>query len=917
MRETFRGLKLDRFQQEALDGIARDENVIVAAPTGAGKTLIAHYAIERALAEGRRAVYTAPIKALSNQKYRDLSEAYPGQVGISTGDISIDANAPVVVMTTEIFRNTIFDAPERVAEIAWVIFDEVHYLDDPDRGTVWEESLIFAPPSVRILALSATVSNLDEFADWMREVRNHPVRVTLEKTRPVPLEVFVSSTEGRIRPLARVDELRMSEREMRSRFRKRSKDLRRYYEQSQLDLVHEIAGRGELPLLFFLFSRAGCERLAAAVASREDLQSSGAAGKAARDELFRLADAFSLDLADPDLKNLVGMVERGVAYHHAGVIPALKEVVERLFGAGHIKLLCATETFALGVNMPARSVAFEGVMRWNGKARVPLMTRQYQQMAGRAGRRGIDESGSVYLTYDPFRDETRTVTAIVNGIVEPVRSQFDLSYGTLLNLYRRLGDELFAACEKSFANFSARRGGARPAGEESPRDDSAQGAPGSDPAPGSGESGAASARAGSAQAGGTVRRRASRDKRGSSVYERAREHSEGESLDRVEGDRVEGDRSEGGRSEGGRRGRDRRGKNGRGSRRGRRERQEQRGGPGAAGSRDQRRRRDRYESVVEQVRRKIGVLTELGYIDSKGQITRQGRFAMQVFGHELELSEIVFSRALEGLSAEQIAVVAASIVFESRSGVFYGGPEPQRVVGKQTHRLADKAVAGLVRLEEERGIKQGCKRLDWSLSGAVWAWVQGAEFSELRELSDASDGDVVRSLRQTIQILRLAVEPLRKMGEEALAEKFRAAQGLLKRDLVDAEWQLRRAAELERAGLSEADLIDSEDEAGDESDEGAGPDDAGSGDAGSGDAVPEDESDEFSAGLRSEPPVRPRRRLDASDDMLAVLPAQPLGISRGPAPRPADARAAETPAEAVDDSEDADDESDEFSAGLL
>ncbi|MBL4846086.1 MAG: DEAD/DEAH box helicase [Planctomycetes bacterium] len=200
MRETYRGLALDRFQQEALEGIARDEDVIVAAPTGSGKTLIAYYAIERALAAGKRAVYTAPIKALSNQKYRDLSEAYPGKVGISTGDVSIDAHAPIVVMTTEIFRNTIFDSPERTAEIGWVIFDEVHYLDDPDRGTVWEESLIFAPPSVRVLALSATVSNLQEFGDWLREVRDHPVRSSSRPSVPCRLRSTPRRLRGKFVP---------------------------------------------------------------------------------------------------------------------------------------------------------------------------------------------------------------------------------------------------------------------------------------------------------------------------------------------------------------------------------------------------------------------------------------------------------------------------------------------------------------------------------------------------------------------------------------------------------------------------------------------------------------------------------------------------------------------------------------------
>ncbi|MBL4848418.1 MAG: hypothetical protein JKY65_23095 [Planctomycetes bacterium] len=299
-------------------------------------------------------------------------------------------------------------------------------------------------------------------------------------------------------------------------------------------------------------------------------------------------------------------------------------------------------------------------------------------------------------------------------------------------------------------------------------------------------------------------------------------------------------------------------------RRGRRER-ETKGGPQAAGKRETRRRLDRYESVVEQVRRKIEVLTELGYIDRHGEITRQGRFAMQVFGHELELSEIIYSRALEGLSPEQVAVVAAAIVFESRSKVFYGGPEPQRLVGKQAHRLAGKAIHGLIRLEEMRGVKQISKPLDWSLSGAVWAWVGGADFSELREMSDASDGDVVRSLRQTIQVLRLGAGPLKNLGDYRLAETFRTAQGLLKRDLVDAEVQLRRAAELERLELSEVDP--------------------------EGDVDPEGEGDEDPN--------------EVSADHLGALPPNPVGV---PVPQEAP-----EPGEAPKD----DPEEDSFSAGLL
>ena len=725
VRETYKDLRLDRFQREAMDAIDRLDNVIVAAPTGAGKTLIAEYVLEQVIKAGKRAIYTAPIKALSNQKYRDLSEQYPGKVGISTGDVSIDPNSPIVIMTTEIFRNTIFDDPERAAEVAWVIFDEVHYLDDPDRGTVWEESLIFAPPSVRVLALSATVSNLDEFAEWVQEVRDSATTVVLETKRPVPLTVFVRSTEGEVRPLAQVGSLRLGKNAYSRGMAVRKRNVRRYYESANVKLVKEIAQRKQLPLLFFLYSRAACSSLAEAV-SDMDFLPDPEAKRAAEDDFKRIAGSFDLDTTDSDTAALLRLATKGIAYHHAGILPPLKEVIERMFCAGHVRLLCCTETFALGVNMPARSVAFEGIRKWNGVARVPLKTREYQQMAGRAGRRGIDSKGSVYLTFDPFNDDPNLVTSMVKGRVEPVESQFNLSYGTLLNLYARLGEGIYTACERSFSNFKALRASEKPDRQEK-------------------------------------RRRGKRD------HERKRDRKGS---------------NESGRWREGRHGRNH-GKGRRGSRdrkdRGRKDEPKPVRGP------------LRFKNVVQQVRIKLGILAELGCLDSENQVTDQGRFAMQVFGHEMVVTELVWSGVLERISPTQIAVLAAAIVHESRPNVFYGGPSPKKVMGKDALKLANRVVARLVEVEEDRGVRQPSKLLDWSLSGTVSAWAEGVEFTDLREYSDASDGDVVRVLRQAIQVLRLCVTPLRAMDRHKEAGKVKAARDLLKRGLVDAEWQLRRA----------------------------------------------------------------------------------------------------------------------------
>lgn len=740
----YQGYVLDRFQREAMAAIARDENVIVAAPTGAGKSLIAHYAIEQALARGKRVIYTAPIKALSNQKYRELTEAFPGKVGISTGDVSIDAQAPAVIMTTEIFRNTIFDDPDRFDEVAWVIFDEVHYLDDADRGTVWEESLIFAPANVRIVALSATVSNLDEFAQWLREVRGSTVRVVLETHRPVPLSVHVFSTEGGTRPLSQIAKLRPP---VRPRARRMVEGGRGYQLRAWRHLVELISERDQLPCLFFLYSRDACERLAEACAGLR-LVRGRAAGEAARAEFARLARAFELDPRDPVVSQLERLVARGIAYHHAGILPALKEVVERLFTAGHIRLLCATETFALGVNMPARSVAFEGLNKFNGRERVPLKTREFQQMAGRAGRRGLDEQGTIYITFDPERDDPGVYKSIVLGRVEPVESQFNLSYGTLTTLWGRLGERIYDACERSFASFRARNRRIRR---------------------------------------GTASFEDRRRGRGEPEHPLHRARAV-EAFERARRMAVEHGPPD---DEGGGRRRRRRGRPGRGERE--QARREAGLAPRPLGS-------GRWSGMVAQVKLKLEVLRELGYIGPDAEVYERGRFAMQVFGHELLVTELVWGGILDGLSPEQVAVVAAAVVFEKRKGVYYGGPDPGKLIGIPVFRKAQRIVNDLFHLEVDKGVRTPTKLLDWDFSGVTWAWAQGAEFAELRDFTDASDGDIVRVLRQTIQVLRLMYEPLHAIDRDELAETVRAAHGLLKRGLVDAEWQLRRGAELEQAG---------------------------------------------------------------------------------------------------------------------
>ncbi|MHC5011636.1 MAG: DEAD/DEAH box helicase [Planctomycetota bacterium] len=458
---SFRGLTLFPFQRDAIHAIFSGRSVVVAAPTGAGKTLVADYAIEHALGADRRVVYTSPIKALSNQKFRDFRAHYgEGHVGIMTGDVTIQPEAPLLIMTTEIFRNTIFEDPERLEGFDFVIFDEVHYLDDRERGTVWEEALIFAPPHISVVALSATVPNVEEFAAWIAQVRETEVDVIIEEERPVPLthKVWIPGRGPRAldevrRHLVEMGRVRRDGFRQRGRHRRRGPGRRAQEEilrQASTKLLDHLQQRRLLPAIYFCFSRMDCERLARRNASRELLSV---------DERWRMLDVFDAlaeryEVQDAyDTRALRALAERGVLYHHAGMLPIDKEIVERLFTSGLVKMLFATETFALGVNMPARSVCFHALCKFDGIEFGPILSREYWQMAGRAGRQGIDDNGWVFSLLDETRIGYHDLERLQSGRTEPVRSRFNLNYSGILNLYRRLGRRVPEAWQQSFARY--------------------------------------------------------------------------------------------------------------------------------------------------------------------------------------------------------------------------------------------------------------------------------------------------------------------------------------------------------------------------------------------------------------------------------------------------------------------------------
>jgi superfamily II RNA helicase len=442
----YKGYKLDAFQEEAIKALENDASVLVSAPTGCGKTLIAEYAVEKALKENKKVIYTAPIKALSNQKYRDFRQHFgENAVGIHTGDVSVNPSASILIMTTEIFRNMILEQSSRLNDVLYTIFDEVHFIDDEERGTVWEESIILAPENIRFLCLSATVPNIDELADWMQSVRNSEFAVIKEHKRIVPLRYHLfSGRYGRV-TLKLLEKKYVEDKKKRKKMMFGKPSCRKI-----IDFV--ISQRGD-PVLYFSFNRKSCEKNAL-VNSNLNLINDEEKKRLALlvDELVKC-----YGIADyAKLEQMKHLWKTGIAYHHAGIIPAAKEIVERLFSTGLIKILFCTETFALGVNMPARSVIFDDIEKFNGVEFEYLTNRSYLQMSGRAGRRGMDEEGNVYCYIVPEITSPREVKRLFFGESEPIRSRFVAQYSTILSLYSRHGEDAFEIFRKSLRNF---RGG--------------------------------------------------------------------------------------------------------------------------------------------------------------------------------------------------------------------------------------------------------------------------------------------------------------------------------------------------------------------------------------------------------------------------------------------------------------------------
>jgi len=675
----WRGLDLLDFQVRAIEAVRSGASVLVSAPTGAGKTLIAEYAIADAVARSRRCVYTAPVKALSNQKYRDFRDDPKIDVGLLTGDVTIRPGAQVLIMTTEILRNAILEDPASLADVDFVILDEVHYMDDLERGSVWEESLIFAPPSIRFVALSATIQNIDQLGSWIGEVRHEKLLVIRSKRRPVPLQHrFYTERSGmfdsgRLEVVQRLEKSAQEKsgpgrggrwdgadrpRRKRSsrRWGRRQRVQRGGSTQEMMRLFDMLRESELLPALVFSFSRRDCERLASAAGRRDLLNTEEHARMQALQR--ELAELFQLE------KGVLGtevfsLARHGVGFHHAGMLPLHKEVVERMFTSGLIKLLFTTETFAIGINMPARTVVFSSLRKFDGVQFDYLRTRDYMQMAGRAGRQGIDERGLVVSFLDARDLAEAPVKRLVSGKPEPVNSRFRLSYATILHLVGHLTrEQLIEAWERSF-NHWQHRGRSRKARE---------------------------------------------------------------------------------------------------------------------------RNRATQRALVEA---HLALLGDLGYILEDWKLTPRGRVGRLFFGFELQLTELLFGGLLEGLTGEQIAQVFVALVFESRHRE---RPRPAKHVASSLRRLVDEMIAGLARRERVAGIPTPLKEADWGLAAAVESWFDGAEFEDLEGVFEGTPGDLVRTFRMALQLLRQVQRTLDEA--DSLGATVRAAIEGLNRGQVDAQRQL-------------------------------------------------------------------------------------------------------------------------------
>ena len=718
--------ELDGFQIAACHSLEDGKGVLVAAPTGAGKTIVGEFAVELAVQSGSKCFYTTPIKALSNQKYSELVARYgEAKVGLLTGDTSINSEADIVIMTTEVLRNMIYANSQTISRLKYVVMDEVHYLADKFRGAVWEEILIHLPDSVQVVSLSATVSNAEEFGEWLQTVRGE-TEVIVSEIRPVPLYQHVLfgnklidlfDENSKLNPeLTKLE--RESYRQVRGNWRDKPKGPKGL---SRPEVIEKLDREHLLPAITFIFSRKACD-----AAVKQCLQAGIRLTNENDRKIIRsIINKNVSNLAQEDLVVLgfyewVDGLERGVAAHHAGLLPAFKSTVEELFQAGYVKAVFATETLALGINMPARTVVLEKLSKWNGEGHVAISAGEYTQLTGRAGRRGIDIEGNAVILWSNDLD-SNSVGGLASTRTYPLKSSFKPTYNMSVNLISQFGSaKARSSLESSLAQFQADKAVVGLAKQirknEIARDDLFK------------ESVChlgdfldysqmrADIKKLEVISNRDRRRRLDAEEEIASIRKRMKNHSSHSCPDRENHARF--------------------------SERGHRLQREIDGLTERINSRTNviARRFDRIQVVLDQ----------LGYI-SNGEVATPGKMLAKIYGEtDLLISESVREGVFNQLSAVDLVAVISCFIYESRNEE--AAKVPRGDVAVALGKIS-KIYGRIYEIENDHNLEP-MRAPDFGFSWAAQRWANGNSLTAVLKDNDLTVGDFVRNMKQIVDLLR-------------------------------------------------------------------------------------------------------------------------------------------------------------------
>lgn len=760
----------DDFQIAACNAVEDGKGVLVAAPTGAGKTVVGEFAAFSALKRGKKCFYTTPIKALSNQKFTEFVARFgEDRVGLLTGDTNINSDADIMVMTTEVLRNMLYANSSTLTNLGSVVMDEVHYLADKSRGAVWEEVLIHLMESVQVISLSATVSNAEEFGEWLGEVRGS-TEVIVSEIRPIPLYqhmlinnrlLDLFSEPGRIN-----SEVLGIEREALKRTRiPRGRRDRFGDNDSRLsrdEIIEKLQWNNLLPAITFIFSRAGCE-----AAVKQCLHAGLKLTNAEeRLEITEVAQRYTANLAQEDLDVLgyrewLSALERGIAAHHAGLLPSFKSAVEELFQRGLVKAVFATETLALGINMPARTVVLEKLTKWNGDQHVPITPGEYTQLTGRAGRRGIDIEGNAVIQWSPTVDSA-TAAGLASTRTYPLRSSFSPTYNMSINLIARFGRERArGSLESSFAQFQADRAVVGLVKQIKKNDLAALELMDQ-----------AKCHLGDFAEYSKLRLEirdieklmSKRDGR-KTFDQKQRNHMQGE-LDGIRRQMRQhpchgcNDRETHARLA---------------ERADRLNRESQ-------GLRE--RVENRTHVIAKTFDKICAVLEHLHYIEGEKTLD-QGKILAKIYAEsDLLLTESIRRGIFDSLSAPELVSVASAMIFESRSSENYAPKMPHENVANALASVIH-IWADLEKIEDTFGVKTQ-REPDFGFCYAAYRWANGHSLTSVLKGTDMTVGDFVRSIRQLIDLLTQiggAAEELRPRCKDAIKRIDRGVVAALLEDL--------------------------------------------------------------------------------------------------------------------------------------